>query len=158
MTTRFALLLATFLGQLGCQRQLDASNDDVLPPEVASAVSALESRAAKIATTWSEAELRFLGAKHQFERAEADFRQAETAYGSSSVQFRQAREMYELARVRWEFYQKLVLIAAAMDANNLDQFRSETGDTLARSLDCSEGMSTKAFRAILTAQGVRSNR
>lgn len=153
MTARMGLLLLSLLGQLGCQERHDSANGDALPPALGSAVSALEARAGKIAATWSEAELHFLGAKHQFERAESSFRKAEKTYESSSAQFQQARELYEQARERWEFYQKLVIVAATIDANNLERFRAETGNNLVRGLDCSEGMSTRAFRAFLTAQG-----
>lgn len=60
---------------------------------------------------------------------------------------------YEEAELRWVWYQKLVEIAAAVDAQNLEKFRSMTGSSHVKSIDCGAGMSTSAFRRLLISQG-----
>ena len=73
--------------------------------------------------------------------------------GATNEVLLEAIKEYEEAKRRWVWYQKLVVIAAAVDAQNLEKFRSMTGSGHVESIDCGAGMSTSAFRRLLLSQG-----
>lgn len=111
----------------------------------------VEARAAHLSQTWEDVRLGFLRARDRYADAASRFRSAEQSAAAASNDFAAARSDWEYAAFAWRVYQKLVMIAAAVDARNLDSSRSgrAKGD-----LNCDEGMGTSAFRAMMTAQGV----
>jgi hypothetical protein len=113
----------------------------------------LEWRAHAVGSRWEEVRQRYLGAERAFNATEKTWQLVARSSDSTSDRFTAAREAWEEARFRWELYQTLVVVAAAIDAHNLERFRLETGNQMVDSLDCDEGLTTGAFRALLIRLG-----
>jgi hypothetical protein len=122
--------------------------------DVAEQIAAFEQEAGRLSATWSETERRFKQAKREFLRADAVYQATTLGNVQAAEGFSKAKAQWEEARDRWQFYQKLVVVAAALDANNLARFQAETGNHAVKSLDCSTGMSTQRYRRVLEAQGM----
>lgn len=116
-------------------------------------VREVERRARALDTSWAEVRRGYVRAHEAFIAAELAYQAAARSGDEAATEFSTAREAWDQARWRWELYQQLVLAAAAIDAHNLERFRSLTGNRDVSSLDCSAGMSTNAFRSLLLASG-----
>jgi len=103
---------------------------------------------------------RWHDARSAFERAKADYTRARTAYHDAKRRAdrtakewgRVARE-YERAEQLWKIYQELVMVAAALDAQNLDAARRGSQARLTSVANCDEGMSTARYRRLLERAG-----
>ena len=93
-------------------------------------------------------------AKRDFEAAEERRRKTQTLIRASEEELTKATGDFEAAKKRWEYFQTLVILAAAVDANNLEEYRKLTGVRDVSSLRCEDGMSTAAFRRLLASKGV----
>lgn len=113
----------------------------------------VERRARVLSSRWTDVRQGYHRAQQDFTAAEVKYQMAARSSDAASTTFSVARTAWEEARWRWELYQQLVLVAAAIDAHNLDRYRSLTGDHV-DSLDCSDGMSVRAFRELLISRGI----
>jgi hypothetical protein len=113
----------------------------------------VERRARALGSRWADVRQGYLRAQQAFTAAEVKYQVAARSSDVASTTFSAARTAWDEARWRWELYQQLVLVAAAIDAHNLDRFRALTGNQI-DSLDCSEGMTVRAFRELLISRGV----
>jgi hypothetical protein len=155
---RTVLSLLSLIFAIGCRASpsIEKIAGDGAPSEESSAairVLALERRAAKLGTEWQDVEEGYATAADDFHRAEQAYATAQREANQAVDQFRQATAHFEAAQQKWRYYQALVVAAAAIDAHNLDQFRTATGARHLSNLNCSENMSTAAFRRILIAAG-----
>lgn len=117
------------------------------------AVNDWEQRTRELASEVDKLRARYAGVREQFESASAAYRNVVARNTSASTSFAEAKSIWQAAQRRWELYQLLVQVAAALDAHNLDKFRALTGSEGVDSLDCSAGMSTEAFRRLLVSRG-----
>ena len=117
-----------------------------------SGVTEVEGRAVRVSAAWEDVRVRYERAAASSAAAREQFDQAANLYATGSAELRKAAQVAERADARWRLYQKLIVIAAAIDAANLDQARAGTQDS-SDSIDCEDGMSTAAYRSVLAAQG-----
>jgi hypothetical protein len=117
-------------------------------------VREVERRVRTLSSRWEDIRQGYIRAQQAFMAAEVTYQKAARSNDDASTALSTARVAWDEARWRWELYQLLVLVAAAVDARNLDRFRALTGRTDVGSLDCDGGMSVAAFRALLLARGV----
>jgi len=116
-------------------------------------VESLALRANHLSQSWSDIERDFQLAAQHYENAEQQLESAIRISGQASTEAAAAAAAASTATKRWHIFQQLVIIAAAVDAANLDAARA--ADTRGQSpVDCGENMSTAAYRALLIARGV----
>jgi hypothetical protein len=100
---------------------------------------------------WDDVRENFESAALAHQSAQTKFAQAESTYGTATKEFKEAAQVAARAAARWRLYQHLVVIAASLDAANLNASRASSS---AVRVNCSDGMSTAAYRALLSASGV----
>lgn len=115
-------------------------------------VDAVSLRASRLSREWADIEQEFQRAAHDHELAQAQLQTAIQGSARASEQFAKASETATRAATKWRIFQQLVMIAAAVDAANLDAARA-AGARGTVSVDCGENMSTAAFRALLASHG-----
>lgn len=129
-----------------------AARDDSLEALIRR-VREVERRARTLGSHWEDIRRGYVRAQQAFMLAEITYQNAARSSDAASTAFSMARITWDEARWRWELYQLLILVAAAVDAHNLDRFRALTGRTDVGSLDCDGGTSVAAYRALLVAGG-----
>lgn len=116
-------------------------------------VEAVAAQAKHLSERWSDIEHDFQLATANYRKSQTQLAQATQVYVNSSSEFATASEMAVRASAKWRIFRKLVVIAAAVDAANLDSARSAVSQGAER-VDCRENISTAAYRALLASQGV----
>lgn len=111
-------------------------------------------QARRLAAEWEAVRLEHEDAAAASISAHERLQQTAELYTTASSQFATAARVAEQADARWRIYKQLILIAAAIDSANLDAARAATARAPNTSIDCDNGMSTAAYRALLAAQGV----
>jgi len=117
-------------------------------------VAKLEQRAEGLGAEWDSVRGQYDDARRGFALAEATLEASGRANQKASDSYSRAAESWQSAKSRWDFYQLLLQIAAAIDAHNLDEFRRLTNNPDLESLDCAAGMSTASYRRRLTSMGI----
>lgn len=151
-----ALLVAT---AIGCQAQGGHAQDErisrlaQLLASQESATASIESQAGQLSATWDDVKAGYRRAAMQSEDAARVLDGAATAYGSASQQSEAARRTAERATQRWKLFQTLVVLAATIDASNIEAARANQAAEAGR-VTCETGMSTSAYRAMLSASGI----
>lgn len=119
-------------------------------------VDDLAARAHALTGRWAEVAGAYHRADAEYQDAHAAFARAQRDNISGSEASKEAAANFGQAARRWGYYQALVVVAASIDAGNLDAFRSE-GIEVTRSgsgeISC-EPTSTARYRKVLTAAGV----
>lgn len=155
MALRSAISFVAALGLSGCAADGARATAPTSAASAAEgqriAIDSLELRAHRLSAQWddvaegySRAAANFRVAAEQFERARGAGAEATAAYDAAERKWKSAQES-------WVFYQRLVEIAAEVDASNMNGGRAGSRTDKP---ECSEGMSTQAFRALLASQGV----
>ncbi|MFO0710895.1 MAG: HNH endonuclease signature motif containing protein [Sandaracinus sp.] len=117
-------------------------------------LDALEARAHGLSATWDEAEEYSRRTAERYREATHAWEAASSSFDSASDGYREARETWERARIAFDFATELVMIAAAIDAANLDAFRARRIPGVERAdLQTCDSVSTRTFRRRLEAQG-----
>lgn len=111
-------------------------------------------QAQRLAALWEAVRLEHEDAAAASVAAHERLQHTAELYTTASSQFTTAARVAEQADTRWRIYKHLVLIATAIDSANLDAARAATARSPNTSIDCDNGMSTAAYRALLAAQGV----
>lgn len=122
--------------------------------EQALAVEALERRVREVQDDAQVLHRDYALAVERYEQAAKNRAVALGLSDKAQASASEAIGTYREAEVRWKYYQTLVEVAAAVDASNLEKFRSTTGIRNVKSLSCDDGMSTSAYRRQLSQRGV----
>ena len=118
-------------------------------------LDALEARAHRLTAAWDEVEEYSRRTAERYREATHAWEAASSSFDSASDGYREARETWERARVAFDFATELVMIAAAIDAANLDAFRSRGIPGVEGSdLQTCDTVSRGTFRRRLEAQGM----
>lgn len=149
-------LIAGLLALSACEPSDDPPSSRPLSGESEQllAVEELERGVRGVQANAADIEQEFARAKQLYEEAKVKWDAARRLTEASETSIGSAIESFEAAEKKWKYYQVLIEVAAAVDANNLDKFRASTGVKNVRSLNCDAGMSTAAFRRQLTLDGV----
>lgn len=150
-----ALAAATLVA--GCSREPD--NEQRLARVEAATrqhqddVEAVAAQATRLGQRWSDIAHDFQLAAANYQKSQTQLAQATQIYAASSSELAAASEVAARAATKWRLFQKLVVIAATVDAANLDSARSAAAQGTSR-VDCGENLTTAAYRALLVSQGV----
>jgi hypothetical protein len=150
------LVAATLVLAVACNRVDAAGRIGRVDKALAAqehAVVALDTRVRALGAMWTDVQTGYESAARRNEAATRGLEEATRAYGVTSQQYRVASEVADRASSRWKLFQKLVIVAAAMDAANLQAAKAQSAADPA-SLSCDRDMSTSAYRVLLAAQGV----
>lgn len=113
------------------------------------AVDDVSASAARLSSAWADVVGAYQAARVDYEAARATFESATRTADNASETFKKAAATWERARLTWELYQRLVVVAAAIDAANFGASRSGAAS---RQFSC-ERVSTAEFRRMLEAAG-----
>lgn len=116
-------------------------------------VETVAAQATRLSQHWSDIERDFQLAAANYQKSQTQLAHATQVYAASSAELAAASGVAARATTKWRIFQKLVVIAAAVDAANLDSARSAAAQGAER-VDCSENLTTAAYRAFLVSQGV----
>ena len=109
--------------------------------------------ASRLTAIWTPVTEAYERAALRYEKATARYRVVEANTRRSSTAYVAAAENWKDARRGWELYRRLILVAAALDVRNLDNYRGWRRSGPAEKFSCAS-VSTSAFRRFLTGQGV----
>lgn len=143
---------------LGCGEPADDAGLGQLRASMVQHAASLdteERRVRKLSARWRDIEERWQRVSAQHSRAESRLAVARSRYGEASAQFASAVEDWRASEGLWKFYQALVLVAAQIDARNLDAYRAYRRGPTGRGskFSCSK-VSTATFRRQLVQLGV----
>ena len=108
-------------------------------------------RARELSKDWEDLRERHSEVLTRMRETETALENARSNYNKASSEYQQADATAGEARRRWELFRELVQVAASIDARNLDASRG--GARVGSDLNCDDGRSTSAYRAMLIAQG-----
>ena len=114
----------------------------------------VEAAAGALGESWDDVVATYRSAGRNWEEATAARREAREHSDEASVEWRAAEQEYEQAQVEWALARDLVILAAAIDAGNLERFRAR-GLRNVRTEDlrsCSR-VSTSSYRSRLRTEG-----
>jgi hypothetical protein len=121
-------------------------------------VDSVEQEVARLGRSWSGVAATYKTAAARYQRARAALDEARATAGVASEQFAEATAAFQRATEKWEMARELILVAAAIDAANLDAARAGRAGATQESqrldgLDCTS-VSTAKFRRLLKRKGV----
>jgi hypothetical protein len=115
------------------------------------AIDDADKEALQLTAAWSDVADNYDRARIRYARARAQFDEATSRGESAGSTFSEARTEFDSATSMWRFYRELVVVAAALDAANLEASRA--AGTGSERVDC-QPMSTQQYRRVLERRGV----
>ena len=112
--------------------------------------------AARLSAEWQDVALAYGDAATSYQAAARRYAEAQAHAENAEHEFNEASAQWRKASTEYRFFQALMLVAAQVDAANLDSFRAwrtSGGEGLPRDFSCAP-VSTATFRRLLIAQGV----
>lgn len=108
-------------------------------------LSQTEQRARALSAAWSRLAEGYDKLAAAYRAARQTYDEAQRTAGATSTTFRSASEDWNAARVRWELYGEIVMLAVQMDRGGASGRKGH--------VDCNP-MSTAAFRKLLLGRGI----